>query len=372
MRVSRSSWFEIDLSAIRRNIGKVQGLAGDGCRILAVVKSNAYGHGLCQAAGAALEGGAWGLCVADVQEASRLRRAGIDAPILLLNSGRPEEAGKVVRLGLIQALYSRQMAKALSRAAQRSGSEAEAHIKIDTGMNRLGVGTEEAEEFAAEVAALPNLRISGIFSHLATAEEEDSSYALRQFEFFRSSRERVSRHLPGLKAHIANSAATLKFPQMRLDFVRVGLLAYGVSPLVEAKSGIELEPALTWKTRIAFVRRIPSGATVSYGRTWRALCPTTLAVLPVGYADGYSRALSNRGQVLLRGGLRPVVGTVCMNHMMIDANEETGIRPGEEVVLIGRQGDQRITANHLAERGQTVPHEILARLGSDVRRVYLP
>jgi len=365
------NWLEIDLSAIRRNLAAVGGLIGEGCRILAVIKSEAYGHGALPVARAAIGGGAWGLCAASLSEARRLRRGGITAPILLLNSGPPQEAGEIVRLNLTQALYSRQMAQALSAAAAKVGALVEAHIKIDTGMGRLGILPEEADKFASEAAALPGLQIAGVFSHLATAEESDPSYAFHQFARFRGCLERMGAHLPGLKAHIANSAAALRFPWMRLDFVRIGLLVYGVYPTAEGSQELRLQPALAWKTRIAFLKSVPAGFPVSYGRTWRAPSSTTLATLPVGYADGYPRSLSNRGQVLFRGRLCPVVGTICMNHTLIDLGDEAGPSPGEEVVLIGPQGENRLTVNHLAEWAQTVPHEILARLGSHLPRLYL-
>jgi len=372
VRISQPpNWLEIDLPAIRGNVAALQKFIGEHCKVLAVVKANAYGHGAQQVARTALEGGAWGLCVASLPEARELRRGGIDSPLLSLNSGRPEEAGEVVHLHLIQALYSRETAEALSKAALRIGYEAEAHLKIDTGMGRLGVRPEEALQFAAEVAEFPALRLTGVFSHLATAEEPDETYALAQFQRFRDCLDSLASRLPGLNAHIANSAATLKFPHMHLDFVRVGLLVYGVYPTFQLSRALELRPALTWKTRIAFVKTLAAGTPVSYGRTWRANSPTTIATLPVGYGDGYPRALSNRGQVLLRGRLRPVVGRVCMNHTLIDIGEEPEVRPGEEVVLIGQQEQNRLTVNHLAEWGETVPHEILGRLGRHLPRVYV-
>ncbi|NIM04457.1 MAG: alanine racemase [Armatimonadetes bacterium] len=371
MKAAKLSWLEIDLSAIRYNISAVQELIGDGCRVLAVIKSDAYGHGILQIARAAVEGGAWGFCVSNVEEARRLRREGIEVPILHLNSGPTQQAGQIIRLQLIQTLCDREMAKALSRAASRAGSEVEVHMKIDTGMGRLGIAPEETEAFAAEVAALPGLRLTAVFSHLATAEEPDSSYALSQLERFQDCLHRLTSSLPGLKAHIANSAAAVRFPQMRFDFVRVGLLVYGVPPIAEDTASPQVQPALTWRTQVAFVKKIAAGASVSYGRTWRAPASTTLAVLPVGYADGYPRSLSNRGWVLFRGRLRPVVGTVCMNHMMIDVGNETGVCPGEEVVLIGSQGGEQITVNRLAQWAQTINHEILARLGGHLPRTYL-
>ncbi len=360
------SWLEIDLSAVRRNVAAVRSLVGASCEILAVVKADAYGHGAVRVSQAALAGGAWGLCVANLAEAAELRRAGLQAPILLLTEGPMAEAPEVVRLSLLQTLYTLETAQALSQAALRFGMTAQAHIKVDTGMGRLGIRPQEAQAFAAAVAALPALRVTGLFSHLATAEEEEESFALGQFARFRACLEQIS----GLKAHIANSAGLLKFPQMRLDFVRSGLLVYGVAPTSQLAGELPLQPALTWKTRVAFAKTIPAGTPVSYGRTWKASSPTTVATLPVGYADGYPRTLSNRGQALFRGRPRPVVGTVCMNHILLDVGDEPAVRPDEEVILLGQQGNSRITATDLAAWADTCPHEILARLSRHLPRPY--
>lgn len=367
---SFTTWLEIDLDAVRGNVAAAQRLIGGGCGILAVVKADAYGHGARPVAQAALAAGAAGLCVANLTEAEQLRRAGIAAPILLLTAGPPRQAGQVVRRGLIQAVYERPTAEALSRAAVRLGREAEVHIKLDTGMGRLGIPPEQAGCFAGELATLPALRVTGAFSHLATAEEADPSYARQQFERFLASLEAMRAVFPHLRAHLANSAATLRFPEMRLDFVRLGLLVYGVYPTNREEPGVSLQPVLAWKTSVAFARRALAGTSVSYGRTWRAAASTTLVTLPVGYADGYPRTLSNRGQVLFRGRLRRVVGTVCMNHLVADVGEEPKVRPGEEVVLLGEQGAARITAGQLAEWAGTVPHEILARIAGRLPRSY--
>jgi len=365
------SWLEIDLGAIRRNVIALRKFVGPNCGILGVVKNNAYGHGAKQVTQAAADGGGAGVCVASLEEAQELRRAGISLPILLLNPGEPKSAREVLRLHAIQTLCTKEMAEALSQAALKIGFEAEAHVKVDTGMTRLGIPPEKAVAFTTEVAGYAGLHITGIFSHLATSENCDSPFAQEQFERFCRVLGELAPRLPKLKAHIANSGATLLYPQMHLDYVRVGLLMYGISPTPRLPiNGPNLRPALSWKTRVAFLQSVAPGTAVSYGCTWRANKPSTLAVLLVGYGDGFPRSLSNKGQVLFRGKLKPVVGTVCMNHIMVDVSDEENVQVGEEVVLIGRQGEATLTASHLADWGATVPHEILARLSPRLTRVY--
>jgi alanine racemase len=372
-----TSWLEIDLGAVARNVAAARGLIGPDCGVLAIVKCDAYGHGAVEIARTVLDAGASGVCVANLNEARVLRRGGIEGMILLLNAAPINQARDVANLMITQALYSKESADALAAAALRVGHGVEAHLKVDTGMGRIGLTPDQAlqlvtklHEQIGSLGGFAPLTISGVFSHLATAEEADESYALAQFASFTAFLEKLREFLPDVKAHIANSAAALKYPQMRLDYVRLGLLIYGVPPSPDLADKLALAPVLTWKTRVAFVKKVEAGDSVSYGRTWKAPSPTTLITLPMGYGDGYSRALSNRAQVLFRGKLRPVVGTVCMNHVLVEVDDEPNVQVGEEVVLIGKQGDQRITAEQLADWAGTVPHEILARLGAHLDRFY--
>jgi alanine racemase len=307
-----------------------------------------------------------------------LRAAGIAAPVLILGCGLPEQAAQVVEHGLAQTLATEEMARALSQAAVagRRGKACVApavgvHIKVDTGMGRLGVRPHEALAFARLVSSLPGLRIDGIYSHLATADHDDATYALAQARQFREVLAELARNgiSPPLR-HLANSAAAVRFPQMRLDLMRTGLLIYGLNPLPRELSEIGLSPALSLKTRICCIKHMPAGQRLSYGGLYITQHPTRIAYVPVGYADGYPRALSNIGWVLVGGRRCPVVGAVCMDQMLVDLGEIEA-KAGDEVVLIGEQMGERITANELAAAQGTVVHEIIARLGKRLPRVYL-
>jgi alanine racemase len=264
------------------------------------------------------------------------------------------------------------MAEALSRAARRLGQTAEVHLKVDTGMGRLGVLPEEAAGMASLIAGAPGLRLGSVFSHLATAEATDTHYAEEQFRRYNSAVGAIVEAgvSPGIR-HMANSAAALRFPSMRLDRVRTGLLIYGIRPDAPDLAALDLRPALVWKTRLAFTRDLPAGSAISYGCTHVTRSDCRVAVLPLGYADGYPRRGSNRAQALVRGELCPVIGMVCMDHAIIDASPAGDARPGDEVVLIGPQGTNAITANQLAQWAETCVHEVTTVIGPRVARVYV-
>jgi len=367
-----SSWVEVDLGAIRGNVRLLQQLISPTCGIWAVIKANAYGHGAVPASLAALQGGAAGLAVASYAEATELRKAGLEAPILLLSPGAPKLASRVVQKNLIQTVCTPEMVQALSRAAQRLNRPAQAHLKIDTGMGRLGVRPEAAAEFAAFICGQPGLHLQGVFSHLATAETSDASYAERQYTQFNHALSDIAALgiNPGVR-HLANSAAALRFPHMRLDRVRTGLLVYGIYPERCEGQSLGFRSALTWKTRLAFTQKLPAGSPVSYGGTHVTRGDCVTGVLPLGYADGYPRRASNRASVLLNGRLCPVIGRVCMDHVIIDLTAAGPAMLGDEVVLLGSQGKSKITANNLAQWAETCVHEITTVIGPRVARIYI-
>jgi len=368
---SPPSWAEVDLAAVRHNIGVVKARVGPQRHLWAVVKTNAYGHGLVDTARAAVEGGADGLAVAALSEGVALREAEVSCPVLLLCPGDPAHAEETVARDLIQTVCTREEAEALSRAACARDLPARVHVKVDTGMGRLGVSPAEACEFARTLVTLPGIRLEGVFSHLASAEAEDPAFTHLQIDRFRRAIEemRAAGLDPGL-CHLANSAGILRFPEAHFGGARAGLLTYGILPDASGLPPLDLRPALTWRTRLAFVHHLPPGAVVSYGGTYRAAGRAVIGALPLGYGDGYPRHASNRAYVLIRGKRCPVVGRVCMDHTLVDLTALGDVGLGEEVVLVGRQGDDRITANDLARWAGGVVHEVTTSIGNRVVRAY--
>ncbi|MBI3318130.1 MAG: alanine racemase [Candidatus Omnitrophica bacterium] len=363
-------WIEVDLSAIQHNLREVRQFVGPKVQILAVVKANAYGHGLAPVAEALVEAGADLLGVASVVEGVALRRAGISAKILVLGQLLPDEAPLVVEHALTQAVGSWEAAQGLSGAAQRQERAVSIHLKVDTGMGRYGVWHEEAVELSRRIGQLPGLNMEGIFTHLATAGQ-NSQAAQEQLSRFSQVIERLQkRKIPiGLK-HAANSVGLIRFPESRWDLIRTGLLLYGASPIRLGNLPFDLKPAMSMKSRVRFLKTIPAGGTVSYGGTFRCLRPTRVATLPVGYAHGYIRALSNKAELLVRGRRAQVIGRVTMEDLMCDVTGIPGVAVGDEAVLIGRQGGELVTAEELARHARTIPYEILAGLSANLPRFY--
>ncbi|HET6384494.1 MAG TPA: alanine racemase [Armatimonadota bacterium] len=362
-----STWLEVDLAAIRNNLALIRKEVAPGAAVIAVVKANAYGHGLAAVGIEAERAGAASLGVALVDEGVQLREAGVRIPTLVMASIQPAQAAEAVRHGLTCALCEADVARALSTAAVDQGRRASVEIKLDTGMGRVGIPPDRLPSFLEESGSLPGLVVEGVFSHLSAAEEADPAYSLYQLEQLLKARCDCSD--PRWRWHLSNSAAAVGLPQCRLDAVRVGLLVYGLNPL-EAVAPLALEPAACWKTRVAFVKECPPGRFLSYGRAYETRSPARIATLAVGYADGYPRALSNVGEVLLGGKRAPIRGRICMDQMLVEVPAGVEARVGDEVVLMGQQGQERITAEELAERAGSITHEILARLGTRMERWY--
>lgn len=372
-RPDRPTWLEVDLSSIGRNTRLMKELVGQHTQVLVSLKADAYGHGALRVARTVLRNGASWLGVATVSEAEALRTAGITAPILVFGYTPPWQAREAVRLDLRTTVYALEPARALARAAHDLGRPAHVHVKVDTGMARLGLRAEDIEAivaFCETLRELPGLVVEGIFTHFATADSADRTYAHRQLERFRAVLAALDER--GLRppiVHAANSAAALTLPDARFDMVRPGIAIYGLAPSAEVPLPEGFRPALSFKTQVAQVKVIPPGEGISYGATYVTTAPTRIAVLPVGYADGFRRAPANWGEVLVRGQRAPLVGRVCMDQCMVDVTGIPGVRQGDEVVLIGRQGDDELTAEAVADRLGTISYEVVAELLARIPRV---
>lgn len=359
----------MDLSAIKSNIAAVRSLLPENTGIMAVVKADGYGHGLLAVARAALEAGAAYLAVADVYEGAQLRDNGITAPILVMGGMLPLLADNAVEHDLTQTVYSVDMVEALQGAAAKYGKAALIHIKIESGMNRLGVNPgDELQQVLDTVSRCPLVRVEGLFSHFAVSEIPDKSFTQKQYNVFQRAVDQC--RAAGLRPiiHIGNSGAILDCPFTHLDMVRAGIVMYGLHPSGEPDP--RLKPALEWKTNVVHIKTIEPGDTVSYGRIWQAHRETVVATLPVGYADGYRRLFGNRAEVLIRGKRAAVIGRVCMDHCMVDVTDLGDVSVGDEVVLLGRQGDEYISPEELAGHIGTINYEIITTIGERVKRVY--
>jgi len=381
-------WAEIDLGAIAGNLRELRRLTDPRAKVMAVVKADGYGHGACEVARTALAAGAEWLGVARLHEAVRLREAGLAAPLLVLGYTPPEDAERLVEFDLRQSVYSLEAAESYSAAARRRGGRIRVHLKIDTGMGRLGlvpaalslspagdrdpVG-DDLLRTAQAVARLPGLEAEGIFTHFAASDSADKSHARGQLRIFLEVLARLKQGgVEFALRHAANSAAVIDLPESHLDLVRPGIALYGLRPSDEVElSRIRLTPAMTLKSRIIHLKEVPAGTCVSYGMTHRTPAPTVIATIPTGYADGYRRQLSSRGEMLVGGRRVPVVGRVCMDLTMLDVGAVPAPRIEDEVVIFGRQNNAAISADDLALALGTINYEVVCDLTQRVERVYL-
>ena len=359
----------VDLRAIGDNVAVVRQLVGPDCTIAAVVKADGYCHGSVQVARAAIEAGAAFLCVALPQEGVKLREHFREVPILVLGTISPPEAETVVNFDLAQTVDDEAILPYLSKAAALYGKTVRLHLKLDTGMSRIGVRPDEAVGFMERAAREANIEIEGIYSHFASSDHVDLSYARRQLAVFRD----VLAELEGKGfafrlRHIANSAAVLSLPESHLDMVRPGIMIYGLRPASHLGEG--LRPAMAVVSRITKLKTLPDGTPVSYGCTYRCEGPRRIATIPMGYADGYRRALSNRFHVLIGGKKAPVVGRVCMDMFMVDVSELDGVRTGDEVLIFGKSEDGYLPAEEMAKAIDSIPYEIVTGITSRVPRIH--
>jgi len=354
------TWVEINLDAIAQNIKNIKKLIGEKKELMAVVKGNAYGQDILEVSLVVLSNGATRLAVARLEEGIFLRKAGIKVPILVLGLTLKEQAELLILHNITPAVCEFGMVEKLSESAVRMNKIAKIHLKVDTGMGRIGIFPHDVLGFIKKVRDLKNVKIEGIFTHFSVADEKDKNYTENQFRKFSevlTTLEREGIRIP-IK-HVGNSATLLDLPHMWLDMVRPGISIYGMYPSIEVQKTIKLIPAHSFKTRIVFFKKLSEGRCISYGRTYTTQKRTIVASLPVGYADGYSRLLSNQGEVLVRGRRVPIIGRVCMDQCMIDVTDLPQVEIGDEVVLWGRQGEELITVEEIAEKIKTINYEIV-------------
>lgn len=371
MTYQRYAWVEIDTAAIARNVRALNALTPAATRFMAVVKADGYGHGSLPAAKAALGAGADRLGVATLEEAVTLRESGITAPIHLLSEPPASGIGIIIENALIPTVTTREFAVELGRAALLAGTTVPYHLKIDSGMNRIGVRAEEAFDVAAWLKGLPGIEMEGAFTHFATADVPGDWEFDSQVDRFRVALEkmRTERVRPPM-VHAANSAATILHPETHFDMVRCGIAIYGLHPAASTYGRIELAPAMSVKARVSLVKRIGMGDGVSYGFTYHAAAPTTIATVPMGYADGLHRVLSNSMDVLIGGRRCHQVGRICMDQFMVEVPAGVSVQPGDEVVLVGEQGSERILMDELADKAQTINYELACGFALRMGRRY--
>ena len=382
----RSAWVEINLAHLESNLEIIKSYtASKNTRIMAVVKADAYGHGAVEISRQAIKSGAYALGVALVEEGVELRKSGINPPIYVLGESPPQAIEEAIRHNLILGINSYKSAQFISKECERIGKETPININIDTGMNRIGINFNDAASQILKVSKLTNLKLESISTHFSCASGRESSYTELQWSRFNEIIREVKDFKIAIKFfHCANSAAFFRFKDMHLDMVRTGISIYGLNPYdedyndwldPEVSSAIsELKPVFSLKTRISFIKRVPSGEIISYCGTFKTKRDSIIATVPLGYADGYSRLLSNKAVVLINGRLAPVVGNVTMDQFMIDITDIAGdnnISVGDEVILIGESNKNKITADDIARLMGTISYEVVCMFKSRIPRIYI-
>lgn len=363
---------EINLDAIHENVANAKALTKPGTKLMAIIKADAYGHGAVMVAHT-LEDVADAYGVAILEEGIELRQSGINKPILILGYTPAPLYPAMIKYDIATAVFEYDMAEKMSEAAEKIGKKAKVHIKLDTGMSRIGFKQDdESLEVIKKIAELPGIEIEGCFTHFATMDEKDKTKAMKQFERYMDFVERIED--VGIKIpvkHVSNSAGIIEKQEVNLDMVRDGICVYGMYPSDEVdKTKLKLTPAMEIKSYVSFVKTLEAGVEIGYGGTYITTKQTTVATIPVGYADGYSRALSNRGRVLIKGKSFPIIGRICMDQFMVDISELPEIKQGDEVTLVGRDGDEYISIEEVADMSYSFNYEFVCDIGKRIPRVY--
>ncbi|MFH1867877.1 MAG: alanine racemase [Candidatus Omnitrophota bacterium] len=368
----RPTWAEVDLGAIKYNLSQVKRVIGKDTSILVAVKANAYGHGILEVSRVLVSSGVDFLGVGTTDEAVLLRNNGFKIPILILGSILPSEAEAVIKNNISHTVGSIELASFINRVSARMGRRAKVHIKIDTGMGRIGIWHKDAVCFIKELVRFKNINIEGIFSHFPSADDNELLTRKQIRDFQAIINEIESLGIDIRYKHMANSTALVGYKESHMNLVRPGLMLYGLYPLsYSSKRKAILRPALSLKSRISFIKDVPSGRTISYGGTYKTRRAAKVATIPIGYGDGYSRRLSNKGHVLVKGIRVKILGIVCMDQIMADVTNVPGVSVGDKVTLIGKDKGCGITVEEIAEICETIPYEVVCWFDNRIPRIYI-
>ena len=369
---SSSTWAEIDLDALVHNFKEIRKKVGPDVGVMAIVKAQGYGHGMVQVSRVLEKEGINYFGVTSPSEAFLLRKEGIKSPILILGPTMLDQAKEIISKNITQTICTKEMALVLQGECKKLKKRFKVHIEVDTGMGRTGVPYQRALKLIKKVVKIPELEVEGIFTHFSTADEEDKSFTKEQIKRFKGVLEKLEGEGIDIPVrHAANSAGVLSFPESYFNMVRPGLALYGIYPSEYVSRSLDLHPVMSLKSKVIYLKKVKKGATISYGKTYVTNKNTTIAILPIGYEDGYNRLLSNKGEVIIRGQRVRIAGRVCMDQTIIDVGEVSDVKVGDEVVLIGKQGQERVSVEEIAKRVNTVPHEVVCRIAGRVPRIYL-
>jgi alanine racemase len=369
----RPAWLEINLNKYENNIKLIKNKLNEDTLLTAVVKADAYGHGAVEISKKALKSGADRLSVAIIDEAVELRKAGLkDTPILILGWTPKEQYRKIIKYDLVQTIYDYQNALSLNNIAKKLDKNAKIHIKIDTGMSRLGIKPEKGLSFVKKVNKLSNIIIEGIYTHFSSADESDKEFTFKQYDIFKKLISKLEKNEINIPVkHVSNSAAFLDIPELQMDMVRIGIISYGLWPSQKVKRRINLKPVMSLKSRLAHFKTVEKGTPISYGRTFKTDKKSKIGTIPLGYADGYNRLLSSGFEIIINGKRVPIVGRICMDQFMVDLSSVENVEKGDIVTLIGEDNGEKITADEMAEKLETINYEVVSSFTKRLPRIYI-